>query len=292
MNNSREEIAPFALKKSAIKQEKLLFAVLKTNKAELESVLENKNSFYYTFTKIKKDKRNNVVYEDGVPKTRTINATKGRLSDFQKIIAQDILSTIPLPENIKGGVKGSSNIANAKAHLGKHYKFKTDIKKYFPSISYERVFKMFTDNGFSNKVAALLTHITTKDYELPQGTPTSTAIANLVFIPIDKMIISFCNENKLTYTRYVDDLVFSSPFDFKDKLLKIISFVLSDGFRISIKKTIYATGSLEITGVLTKQNVLDATNEYKELINDKTINSKTTKARKIYIKRIREKSAR
>ena len=278
------------LKTNAIKQEKLLYAVLKTNKTELETVIQNKQSYYYTFPKIKKDKKGNIVYENGIPKQRMINATRGRLNDFQNIIAKKILSTIKLPPNIKGGVKGSSNIANAKAHLGKHYKFKTDIKKYFPSISQDRVFKMFIDNGFSNKVSTLLTHITTNNYELPQGTPTSTAIANLVFIPIDNKIISFCSTNKLTYTRYVDDLVFSSSFDFKEKILDIIHFVISDGFRISIKKTIYAAGSLEITGVLTKQNITDATNEYKELVKDKTIAVKTTDARLKYISRIKAKT--
>ena len=278
------------LKTTAIKQEKLLYAVLRTNKTELETVIQNKQSYYYTFPKIKKDKRGNIVYENGVPKQRMINATKGRLNDFQKIITKKILSTIPLQSNIKGGVKGSSNITNAKAHLGKHYKFKTDIKKYFPSISQDRVFKMYIDNGFSCKVATLLTHITTNNYELPQGTPTSTAIANLVFIPNDKKIIDYCTKNNLTYTRYVDDLVFSSHFEFKEKVLEIVHFILSDGFRISIKKTIYTAGSLEITGVLTKQNVIDATDEYKELVADKTIAAKTTEARIKYISRIKTKT--
>ena len=47
------------LKTVAIKQEKLLYAILKTNKAELEKVIQNKQSFYYSFDKIKKDKREN-----------------------------------------------------------------------------------------------------------------------------------------------------------------------------------------------------------------------------------------
>ena len=89
------------------------------------------------------------------------------------------------------------------------------------------------------------------------------------------------------HTRYVDDLVFSSHFDFKEKVLDIIQFILDDGFRISVKKTIYTSGSLEITGVLTKQNVLDATDEYKELITDLTIDHKKTEARKKYISRIK-----
>jgi RNA-directed DNA polymerase len=277
------------LKTNAIKQEKLLYAVLRTTKAELETVIANKNSYYYSFTKVKKDKRGNIVYEKGIPKTRIINATKGRLNDFQKIIAKKILSTIPLPPNVKGGVKGSSNIANAKAHLGKHYKFKTDVKKYFPSINQDRVFKMFINNEFSTKVASLLTHITTNNFELPQGTPTSTAIANLVLVPNDLKIIDYCNRNNLTYTRYVDDLVFSSHFDFKHRVLDLVQFVLSDGFRISVKKTIYAVGSMEITGILTKQNITDATNEYKELVADTTIDAKTTAARIKYIQRIKKR---
>lgn len=277
------------LKTTAIKQEKLLYAILKTTKAELEYVIKNKQSFYNSYDKVKKDKRDKIVYENGFPKKRSINYTNGRLNEFQTIIARKILSTIPLPPNVKGSVKGSSNIANAKAHLGKHYKFKTDIKKYFPSISHERIFKMFIQNGFSTKVATLLTHITSNNYELPQGTPTSSAIANLVFVPNDIKINEFCKENKLTHTRYVDDLVFSSPFDFKNKVLDIIQFILDDGFRISIKKTIYTSGTLEITGVLTKQNVLDATDEYKELVSDLTIDPKKTEARKKYINRIRAK---
>ena len=60
----------------------------------------------------------------------------------------------------------------------------------------------------------LLTHLTTNNYALPQGTPTSTAIANIVFLPIDNKLIDYCIQKKLTYTRYVDDLVFSSHFDF------------------------------------------------------------------------------
>ncbi|HEV8508098.1 MAG TPA: reverse transcriptase family protein [Chitinophagaceae bacterium] len=278
------------LKTTAIKQEKLLYTVLKTTKEELEHVIKNRKSYYNSYYKIIRDKRDKIIYENGLPKKRSINYTNGRLNDFQTIIARKILSKIPLPPNVKGSVKGNSNIANAKVHLGKHYKFKTDIKKYFPSINHERVFNMYIQNGFSSKVATLLTHITTNNYELPQGTPTSSAIANLVFVPNDNKINEYCKLHNLTHTRYVDDIVFSSHFDFKEKVLDIIQFILDDGFRISVKKTIYTSGSLEITGVLTKQNVLDATDEYKELINDLTIDPKKTEARKKYVNRIKAKS--
>ncbi len=148
---------------------------------------------------------------------------------------------------------------------------------------------MFLQNGFSSKVSSILTHLTTNNYELPQGTPSSTAIANLIFVENDIKIIEYCFKNKLTYTRYVDDLVFSSQFDFNNKVSDLIRFVIDFGFAVSIKKTIYTSGPLEITGVLTRQNITDATNEYKELVNDKTIPEKTTKARIKYITQIRKK---
>src|SRR5690348_5078663 len=107
-----------------IKQVKLLYAILRTTKEELDYVIENKQSYYYSFFKTKRDKRGNIIYENGQAKKRPINATKGRLNTFQKIITREILSKIPLPKNVKGSVKGSCNVANAGAHLGKHYKFK------------------------------------------------------------------------------------------------------------------------------------------------------------------------
>ncbi len=276
------------LKTHSIKQVKLLCAVLKTNTIDLEEVIKYKNSYYFPYTKIIKDRRGKIIYDkNGKPKTRPINQTKGKLNDFQKIIAKTILSSYQLPSNIKGGVKGSSNIANARAHLGKHYKFKTDIKQYFPSIRYERILKMFIQNGFSNEVASLLTHLTTQNYNLPQGTPSSTIIANLVFVPIDKLLIEFCNIHKITYTRFVDDLVFSSHFDFRDKILALINIITADGFKISIKKTKHKAGNMEITGINTGQNTLSASSELKEIILDPSIEIKKTAARKKYIDQIR-----
>jgi RNA-directed DNA polymerase len=175
------------------------------------------------------------------------------------------------------------------AQAGKHYKFKTDIKKYFPSISHKRVYSMLIQNGFSSKVASLITHIATYKYQLPQGTPTSTVIANLVFIPKDLKIIEFCNTHKIIYTRFIDDFTFSSHFDFKDKVNALVNFIIDDDFAISNRKTYYKAGSMEITGVYTKQNVLDATTEYKELVKDTSINPIKTEARKKYIARLRKK---
>lgn len=257
--------------------------------SEIKQIIETKESYYYISHKQKVDKKGNPkIGIDGKIEYRVLNPSRGRLKEIQSIIKSRILSKISLPTNIKGGVKGNDNIANAKVHLGKKHKFKTDIKKFFPSISYKRVFKMYLENGFSAKVATLLTHLTTHRYELPQGTPTSTHIANLVFLPNDLQIIDLCAQNSITYTRFVDDLVFSSQKDFRVMCDDIIKVILKDGYKISYKKTKYRAGNMEITGVVTKQNVLDVSDDFKNLLADKTIVMTKTQGRKKYYDNVRK----
>ena len=277
------------LKTLGIKSLKHLMVVLMSNDKEIDHIIKNKEKYYFTMYKPKMDK--GVIKKDVNGKTvlRELNPSCGRLYEIQANIKNRILSKVPLPENIKGGVKGFSNIANAAAHKGKKYKFKTDMKKYYPSIGYERVYKLFLSYGFSSKCSSILTHLTTHKYELPQGTPTSTHIANLIFLPNDKILIDYCNQHNIRYTRFVDDLVFSSSKDFRSKCPDLVQVVLDDGFTISCKKTVYRAGNIEITGVDTKNNVLDVPDFFKALMNDNTIKEITTKGRKNYHKEVRKR---
>lgn len=263
-------------------------AVLVSNEVEINDLIQNKEKYYYVMLKpkkergrIKKDADNNIIF-------RELNPSCGRLYEVQDIIKTRILSRIPLPENVKGGVRGYSNIANAQAHKGRKHKFKTDIKKYFPSIGHERVYKMFLEHGFSSKCCTILTHLTTHKYELPQGTPTSTHIANLIFLPNDRILIDYCKQHNIRYTRFVDDLVFSSPVDFRNKCLNLIQVILNDGFKISCKKTLYRAGNMEITGIDTKNNVLDVPDFFKELMDDASFKKESTRGRKNYYKNVRK----
>jgi RNA-directed DNA polymerase len=278
------------LKTLGVKSVKHLCAVLMTTPKELEELIAHKEKYYYKKLKAKTDKHGKPkVDENGQIIYRELNPSKGRLKEIQKIIRNRILLAIQMPENIKGGVKGSNNIANARAHLGKKFKFKTDMKRYYPSIGPERVYKLFRDHGFSNKCCSILTHLTTHKHELPQGTPTGTDIANRIFCPQDKKIIRYCKKQGITYTRYIDDLVFSCSFDFRQHCLPLINFILEFGFRISIEKTLYRAGTMEITGIDVKNNVLDLSDNFKTLLEDETIQKKITQGRKNYLKQVRKK---
>lgn len=276
------------MKTLGIKTVKHLMAVLKSNEKEIKHLIDKKEEYYYIIYKPKKERGKVKKDANGKVIMRELNPSRGRLYEIQQNIKNQILAKIPLPENIKGGVKGYSNIANAIAHKGRKHKFKTDMKKYYPSISYERVYKMFLDYGFSSKCCTILTHLTTHKFELPQGTPTSTHIANIIFLPNDKIIIDYCKSNGLKYTRYVDDLVFSSPEDFRNNCSDLIQVILDDGFKVSCKKTLYRAGNMEITGVDTKNNVLDLPDFFKKLMEDPLEPPKRTQGRVNYYKQVRK----
>jgi RNA-directed DNA polymerase len=273
-----------------VKSIKHLCAVLMTTPKELEELIKHREKYYYTKKKEKPDKRGGAKRdENGDIVYRELNPSTGRLKEIQQIIRHRILLKILLPPNIKGAVKGSNNIANGRAHLGKKFKFKTDMKKYYPSITPDVVYQLFRDHGFSNKCCSILTHLTTYKHELPQGTPTGPDIANRIFLPQDKKIIRYCLKYGITYTRYIDDLVFSCREDFRAHCLPLIDFILEAGFKISIEKTIYRAGKMEITGVTVKNNVLDVSDYFKTLMGDETIPKHITQGRKAYYKQVRKK---
>ncbi len=132
------------------------------------------------------------------------------------------------------------NIAeNAKPHTCKKHLLNIDLKDFFPSISASRVKSIFTSYyfNFSEQIATALTLLTTYEGKLPIGTPTSPVISNFVYFQLDADLKSFCETNGLQFTRYADDLTFSSDtLISNDVVLDIINLIKKNGFEINKKK--------------------------------------------------------
>lgn len=241
------------------RQLQLLGSILHCPPAEIEIISEHIEDYYRKWIEEKKDKVTGVVktYPDGTPKVRVIRPSLGRLKEIQRSIRINILSKIQLSDVIQGGVKGKSNITNAKQHQGKKYHFATDLQDFFPSVTPKQINRLFLDLGYSHFIAFWLTKLTSLDFQLPQGTPTSTAIANLVFWKTDQKLMAICSEHNIRYTRFVDDLTFSSPTDFRHLTVKLLDIVKSDGFRISYRKTVYGANQT-LTGIQVFNNFIDA----------------------------------
>ena len=249
-----------------ITNEKHLLYILKVKKERLDYILEHLNDFYYSFSKPKIDHITGKVKRNtnGEEEYRIINAPNEELKKIQKRIYKYIITKVDLPSYIYGGVKGKNNIRNARYHQGNKYIFTTDLKSFFPSITYKQVFLMFLREGCTPPVARILTKLTTLHYEVPQGTPTSTLIANLVIKPYGKKIAEFALKNRMKFTMFVDDITISSKHDFKYLVPEILNIIHSSGFKISQKKTHYQTKNPVITGVICKNDRLLAPIAYKK----------------------------
>lgn len=224
----------------------------------LIKIMSEIDNYYKEWVEEKYDKDGNFKrYKDGTIKYRFIRPSLKELKKIQAKIKNRILAPIKLPDCVHGGVKGRSNITNAKPHQGNKYQFTTDLQNFYPSISSQRVYETFIKLGFSIHFSHWLTILTTWKFELPQGTPTSTHIANITFIETDLQIIEFCKKHNITYTRYIDDLTFSSPHDFRHLLNDLLDIITSSGFKLSYRKTLYK-GNQTITGINVFLNKIDA----------------------------------
>jgi RNA-directed DNA polymerase len=195
---------------------------------------------------------------------RTITESQPPLKAIQQKIQVDHLSNLSWPEHVHGGIKGRSNVTNARSHLGKKHRFVTDIGSFFPSVSYRVVYRAFENHlNFSPDAARLATRLTTFKGSLPQGTATSPLLANLVFLPVDRQLATFCSGHGITYTRFVDDLTFSAPTDFARLTGEIRSIIAESQFQIKGAKTKYRSRPIEITGVVVENNRLRAPDRLK-----------------------------
>lgn len=225
----------------------------------LDQIIENIDSHYteQIEPKINPETGKPKTYLDGTLKERTIRPPKTRLKFIQSKIKDRILSKITLPKNVHGGVKSRSNITNAKTHQGNKYVFVTDLKDFYPSIKSKEIHKLFIALGYNKHFAFYMMKLTTWKNELPQGSPTSTHLSNLFFLKTDYELIKICEVNNITYTRYIDDLTFSSPQNFDNLIPTFLNIIKKSGIKISYRKTAYQ-GNQNVTGIIVSNNKIDA----------------------------------
>ena len=254
--------------------------VLHKDEERVNYIIEHPKEFYTEFFRYKTDKlgnkrQNKPQYKDrfGEYWTRVINPPKEELKGIQRCINKYLIDNIKMPEYAYGGIKHKDIIRNARYHKGQKYVFQTDLKDFFPYITHKNVYEMFVRVGFSPDVSSLLTKLTTYKGHLPQGAPTSTTIANLVFMPIGLALQAIAEREGLRFTTFVDDVTLSSQTDFKHIVPEIIEIITSSGFKISQGKTTYRSGITDITGVKMLNNSMILTDKIKASIEkeeDKT----------------------
>jgi RNA-directed DNA polymerase len=144
----------------------------------------------------------------------------------------------PLAHKQRAFRRGFSYATEAKRHLRRPYLWNIDLEDFFPSITKSRVVQAFTEIGCSKEAASVLASLTCLDERLPQGAPTSAALANYIFFGVDVQISEMAQVADALYTRFADDLSFSTlapiHVGFQQKVRQIVHYA---GFRINERKT-------------------------------------------------------
>ncbi|MBB5180489.1 hypothetical protein HNQ44_001917 [Planomicrobium koreense] len=152
---------------------------------------------------------------------------------IQKWILKNILNKIEVSPYAHGFIKNKSILTNAEVHLYQEpfWIFSTDIKDFFPSISYNDVKKIFMEIGYSDKVSEAFSLLTTVDGKLIQGFPTSPMLSNIFLRDIDEEFQKIAVRYNIRYSRYADDITFSGIqkkgyLTLVKNIKRIVSFIL------------------------------------------------------------------
>lgn len=204
---------------------------------------------------------------------RTIMApydTFGELLRYFNVVLQTLFTP---HTNAMGFVPGKSIATGAKMHANKNYVYNIDLKDFFHSFERKRVKWMFTQapfnlSGEQEPLAFLLASLCTHPIEiegqtriiLPQGAPTSPTLTNILCYSLDKKLSGLAKRFGATYSRYVDDITFSSNKSIFKKeafLSELQRIITSQGLTVNEKKTRLQEKEYrqEVTGLIVNKKV-------------------------------------
>ncbi|MCW4147924.1 reverse transcriptase family protein [Halomonas sp. 18H] len=178
--------------------------LLGSSQEKLEQIAEESDRLYREVPQKKKDGTLRLTY-DAHPSLKVL----------QKSIVKKILQKVRFPHYLHGGIRDKANprdqVSNASAHTRSTVLVLDDVADFFPSISSEHIFKMWCRLfNFPHSVSRILTKLTDKHGELPQGASTSSYIANLIFWDLEPTLVRELKVLGFSYTRFIDDITLSS----------------------------------------------------------------------------------
>lgn len=179
-----------------------LAAVLGFRLSRLRAFASNKgNRFYREFSVPKRD-----------GSSRLISAPVGDLLEVQRRITRLLETLYVPPPCVHGFVQGRSQVSNARVHRRCSWVLNVDLADFFHSISFGRARAMLMAPPYRipAPVATLIAGLCCCNSRLPQGAPSSPIIANMVAAPLDRILFALAGKYRCRYTRYADDITFST----------------------------------------------------------------------------------
>jgi hypothetical protein len=230
---------------------------------------------------------------------RLLEAPRPALRALQRKVLHEVLDRVPPHDAVHGFRRGRSTLTHARLHVGQAVVWRFDLAHFFHAIHPSRALGVFTAAGYPREVArtllGLCTHRTPRqvlalapapagaaqvarrfallrrleDFHLPQGAPTSPALANLVAWHLDVRLNALAAQANLTYSRYADDLTFSgAPSAATQGLATLVARIVRDeGFELNEHKTrrMPASSQQRVTGVVVNATLSPGRWEYDQL---------------------------
>ncbi|OXG07777.1 reverse transcriptase (RNA-dependent DNA polymerase) [Flavobacterium araucananum] len=231
-----------------------------------EEIFELTFSHLYYLSKSKDSRYTEFAILKKSGKLRQINSPDKLLKRVQSLI--NILLQIIFESQShycsNGFLLGRDIKRNAIPHTNKKFVLNVDIEDFFPSINFRRVKVVLGLSPFNliderEKIAFIIANLGTYKNYLPQGSPLSPLLSNIVTQKLDRKISKFCLTHRIKYSRYADDLSFSTNRNILDEsFVKSIKNIVEDeNFRINDEKTRLRTSreSQEVTGLVVNEKV-------------------------------------
>lgn len=210
--------------------------------------------------------------------TRTIYQPSKELKSYQRYISKKIFQKLPIHESVYSYRKNVSIKDLAEKHKNDRFLLRIDFKDFFPSIHGENIREFLTDNKnlpfrISDKEITLINLLICKGNSLTIGAPSSPIISNTILFEFDKDINEYCKSEEIKYSRYADDLYFTT--NAPDRLKNVLEFVKKYKFKFNMKlkinekKNIFSSKKSKrvITGLsLTTENKVSVGRKQKRYI--------------------------
>lgn len=226
--------------------------VIKITKSQLTYFAFHAKKRYQTFEIPKKD--------GGF---RTITAPVKHLKQIQSCINLILQLQFKSHHASHGFLHYKNIVSNARKHTYKKSVVNVDIENFFPSVEFRRIKTVLELAPFSlsqtrEPIGFLIANICTENGVLPQGAPTSPILTNIVCQRLDRKLFSLSKKIKCAYSRYADDITFSSNLTLdKETIVQIEKTIIDEGFKLKLSKSriqLYAERQ-EVTGLIVNKKV-------------------------------------
>ncbi len=255
---AREIQRLFSLGLPPITSRESLSVMLGYNPGFIWSLLNRTHKYYRKF-EIPKGSR-----------TREIYAPKIALKAIQKWLGHHFERAWQPSEHIFGFVPGRSHIQAAAKHLSARWVYSIDLENYFPSVSERRVQEALRSLGYSSPESlSIISTLCCLKGSLVQGSPASPVLSNMVLQKLDRRLTKLAERSNCVFTRYADDIVFSSSSVDPGNLPRLVnSQVVKDGWAISERKVSLSIlpERLKVHGLLVHGDRLRLTKGYRNRV--------------------------